>query len=177
MILEINSLSKSYGKKKVLDNIDLTMEEGTVLAILGKNGAGKSTMIKSILGFNKINAGEVYILGDKPSNRRDEIGYLSENIALYPYLSAVDNIKIAALSSNIRLSKDKITDILETVNLTGSENKKIKEYSLGMKRRLQLAMAMLIKDVKFLILDEPTNGLDINGMLWTSTECFGLKNI
>ena len=166
MIINSQKITKKYKNKEVLKGIDFKVGEGEVHAILGKNGAGKSTFIKIALGLISPTAGKITIFDEKPGIKNYKIGYLSENITLYPHLSAKDNLKVAAYSSNEILSNFEIADILEKVSLADTGNKASIEFSLGMKRRLQLAMATMVKKVDFLILDEPTNGLDINGLLW-----------
>lgn len=160
-------VDKSYGRKQVLRGIDFAMQAGEICAILGRNGAGKSTFIKILLGLTFPSGGDVTVLGNKPGAAGPRIGYLSENVAVYPHLSAADNLRVAALASGEPApTKDKLGEILERVDLTGAGGKPANAFSLGMKRRLQLAMALFIKPADLLILDEPTNGLDVNGMLW-----------
>ena len=166
MILDSTNLQKSFKNRKVLKGVDFKINEGEVCAILGKNGAGKSTFIKIALGLVSLTDGNITIYGDRPGIHNSRIGYLSENITIYPHLSARDNLKVAAYSSNQKISDKNIATILKRVNLEDTRNKPVKSFSLGMKRRLQLAMATMIKKVDFLILDEPTNGLDINGLIW-----------
>ena len=166
MIINVENLKKKYNDKIILNDINLTINEGEIVAILGKNGAGKSTFIKLLLGFIKSDSGNINIYDEQPGKNNNRIGYLSENITIYPYLSARDNIKVAALSANVQLDNKAIDEILRKVNLEDTEKKETKDFSLGMKRRLQLAITTMIKKVDFLILDEPTNGLDVNGLLW-----------
>ena len=175
MILNSIDLGKSYKEKRVLKGVSFQVQEGEVHAILGKNGAGKSTFIKIALGLIYPTDGNITIYGKKPGISNSRVGYLSENITIYPHLSAKDNLKVAAYSANTKLSKEQIDTILRKVNLEDVNNKSASSFSLGMKRRLQLAMTTMVKKVDFLILDEPTNGLDINGLIWLKEFMNGLR--
>ncbi|MDD2370935.1 MAG: ABC transporter ATP-binding protein [Firmicutes bacterium] len=166
MIINAQNIIKNYKNKAVLNGINFKVNEGEIHAILGKNGAGKSTFIKVSLGLIFPTSGEIAVYGEKPGHKNTKIGYLSENITLYPHLTAKENLKVAAYTADEKISDSRISDILERMSLNNLGNKKSIEFSLGMKRRLQLAMATMIKEVDFLILDEPTNGLDINGLIW-----------
>lgn len=166
MIIEGKNIVKKYKNKVVLNNVSFEMKHGEVYGILGKNGAGKSTLIKLILGLSYPTSGEIYVFGEKAKSGNSKIGYISENIDLYPHLSAYDHLKISFLMSNIEHAKEDILQLIEKVGLTSAGKKQTKDFSLGMKRRLQLAMAIMDPTVELLILDEPTNGLDVNGMIW-----------
>jgi ABC-type multidrug transport system ATPase subunit len=166
MIITTENLTKRYKEKAVLNGVGFQVAPGEIHAILGKNGAGKSTFIKIALGLVYPSGGEIRVFGKKPGRNNKQIGYLSENITLYPHLSAKENLKIAAYSANTKMTNKDAVQILERVNLSETGNKAAQSFSLGMKRRLQLAMATMVKKAAFLILDEPTNGLDINGLLW-----------
>lgn len=162
-MLKINGIYKQYKTKNVLQNIQFTLENGEICGLLGKNGAGKSTLIKIILGLVLPNQGTISF--SNKNMMKKNIGYLSENITLYSHLSAYDNLEIFSMMAGIKLTKKRVNQILETVNLP-TDKKTVDGFSLGMKRRLQLAIVLLLKEYKFLILDEPTNGLDLEGMLW-----------
>lgn len=162
-MLKINDISKQYKTKNVLQNIQFSLENGEICGLLGKNGAGKSTLIKIILGLVLPNHGTIAFSNKK--TMRKNIGYLSENITLYSHLSAYDNLEIFSMMAGVKLTKKRANQVLETVNLP-KDKKTVDGFSLGMKRRLQLATVLLLKEYKFLILDEPTNGLDLEGMLW-----------
>lgn len=173
-MIQIQHLKKVYNKnKEVLKDINLEIKDGEFYGIFGKNGAGKSTLFKQILGLQKSTAGKIIING-KVNGFHREIGYLPENIAVYPHLSVVDNLKVAALCADAELSKEQISHILQDVKLEENGKAKAKDLSLGMKRRLQFAMATMTKPTSILILDEPTNGLDINGVLWMRNYLKGL---
>ena len=160
-ILEIKNVSKYYGKTKVVDNITFDVKKGEIFGFLGPNGAGKTTTIKMILGLLSIDEGNIKINGydiKKDFEKSMEyIGGIVENPDMYAYMSAVDNLKLFAKIRNIDYSK--VYKVLELVGLQKSMNQKISKYSLGMKQRAGLALALL-HSPKILILDEPTNGLD-----------------
>jgi ABC-2 type transport system ATP-binding protein len=168
LIVKTEKLNFSYSKsKKDIDSLDLEVPKGSIYGFLGPNGSGKTTTIRLLLGLLNKNSGNVKIF-EKPfaNNRIDslsKIGALIENPSLYNHLSAKQNLLIA---SNYRgnIKKDRIDEILETVNLLHVKNKKVKTFSLGMKQRLGLAIALLSKP-ELLILDEPTNGLDPKGII------------
>ncbi|WAM35005.1 ABC transporter ATP-binding protein [Caldicellulosiruptor morganii] len=166
-MVSVDNLFKSFGKKEVLKGINLVFEENKVYGLFGKNGAGKTTLLKIILRLLFPTKGSVSVFGKNPRNGGlKEVGYLPENLAGYFELSAYDNIDIIARMQGIELRREEIFEILEAVNLKEVASKKVKDFSLGMKRRLQLAFAICIGDKKLLILDEPTNGLDIEGVFW-----------
>ena len=159
----------SYNDKKTdIENLELKVPKGSIYGFLGPNGSGKSTTIRLILGLLKKNSGTVTLFGELFSGKTrrkilDRIGALIENPSLYEHLSAVDNLKIAAnYRQNIPLSR--IDEVLDIVKLTDAKDKKIKEYSLGMKQRLGLAISLL-SNPELIILDEPTNGLDPKGII------------
>lgn len=162
-MLKIDAICKQYKTKKVLKDIQFTLGSGEICGLLGKNGAGKSTLIKIILGLVLPDSGSV-IFSSKDEMKRN-IGYLSENVTLYSHLNSYDNLEIFSMMAGIKLTKKRANEILETVNLP-KDKKVVDGFSMGMKRRLQLATVLLLKEYKFLILDEPTNGLDLEGMLW-----------
>ena len=163
--LEINNLSKKYKNIKVVDNINLNVKEGSIYGFLGPNGAGKSTTIRMILGLIKASSGTVKLFGDDIQKDRIKIlkrtGAIVESPSYYGHLSAYDNLKIwAELKGE---NSDKIVEVLKLLNLYEAKNKKLNDFSLGMKQRLGIAEA-LIGDPDLLILDEPTNGLDPMGI-------------
>lgn len=165
-VLEVNELSKSFGKRKVLDNINLDIYEGEIIGLIGPNGAGKTTFIKSILGFYSFNTGSVKICGYDTKNNLEnalsKIGCIIESPDMYNHLTGRQNLRIAELLNNIKDSSY-VDEMIKFVKLEDRINDKVKKYSLGMKQRLGLANA-LIKKPKLLILDEPTNGLDPKGI-------------
>lgn len=165
-VLEVNNLSKSFGKRKVLNNINFDIYEGNIVGLIGPNGAGKTTLIKTILNFYKSDTGSVKICGfDVKKNLEEALsktGSTIENPDMYLNISAMKNIEIISLINNIK-DKNYIDEMIKFVGLEDRINDKVKKYSLGMKQRLGIACA-LIKRPKLLILDEPTNGLDPKGI-------------
>ena len=165
-VLECKNLNKKIGKKDILKNVSLEVQEGDILGFIGPNGAGKTTTIKLILGLQKINSGEVKINGYDIKNEFEKaierVGTIVENPDLYMYMSGIDNLKmIARLYKNVDAKR-----IDEVIKLVGLENRikdKVSKYSLGMRQRLGIAQAILHKP-NLLILDEPTNGLDPEGI-------------
>ncbi len=160
--LEIEGLSKSYGRLKALDSLSLQVERGNVFGLLGPNGSGKTTTLGILLDIIRKDAGTFKWFGELSSPQvRKRIGALLEQPLFYPYLSAVQNLKIIA---DIReVSYSEIEKVLQLVDLNHRKGSKFKTFSLGMKQRLAIAAAMLgAPDV--LILDEPTNGLDPRGI-------------
>lgn len=166
IILETKKLSKKFGNRLILKSIDMTIYEGDVVGLIGPNGAGKSTFIKTILNMYKVDSGEVLICGVDVKKHFEEalsnVGCVIENPSLYPNLSGMKNLQIASLLNNVN-DKEYVSEIIKLFKLNTRINDKVKKYSLGMKQRLGIAMA-LIKKPKLLILDEPTNGLDPLGI-------------
>ena len=165
-ILKIENLSKSYDKNLVLKNINLEIEEGSIFGLIGPNGAGKSTLMKSILGLVKKDSGSISLYGKEINEKNQKetnknMGSLIENPSFYDHLTAYDNLDLICDMKNIK--KDNIDTVLKDVRLFTSKNKKVRDFSLGMKQRLGIAIA-LIGNPKFLILDEPINGLDPYGI-------------
>lgn len=162
-VLETKDLTKKYSKKAVVDNLNIKIRKGDIYGFIGKNGAGKTTTIKMISGLANPTSGEVRLFGSSDlAEGRKKIGTIIENPAIYPYMSARQNIEVQRIMKGI---DDKaITDqILDIVGLSGAGNKKAKKFSLGMKQRLAIAIA-LVGSPEFLILDEPINGLDPIGI-------------
>lgn len=165
-ILEIKNLQKSYNKKKVLDIDYLEIEAGSIYGLIGKNGAGKSTLMKLILGLVKKDGGEIRVFSQEisPRNQKDlnkNLGSLIENPSFYDHLSDYENLEIICELKGI--DKGEISKTLDLVGLNNVGKKKARDYSIGMKQRLGIAIA-LIGNPKLLILDEPINGLDPQGI-------------
>ncbi len=162
-ILETNNLTKTYGRKKALDNVSLKIRKSDIYGFIGKNGAGKTTAIKLIAGLIKPTAGDIKLFGDLSLKEgRKKIGVVIENPAFYPYMTARQNIEVQRITKGVQDAT--VTDeLLKVVGLSEAENKKAKNFSLGMKQRLGIALA-LVGDPEFLILDEPINGLDPTGI-------------
>lgn len=165
-MIETNSLSKKYGEKYSVKNLNLKIRPGCVYGFLGPNGAGKSTTMKMLLGLVKPTAGEMTIFGKTVSEQNriavlKNTGSLIESPSYYGHLSGRENLEIVQTLKNV--PKEEIDEALAIVRLDGQQKKKVREYSLGMKQRLGLAAALLGKP-KLLLLDEPTNGLDPAGI-------------
>ena len=161
-ILETSGLTKTYGRKKAVDNVDLKIRKGDIYGFVGRNGAGKTTVIKLIAGLAAPREGVITLFDGKLSEGRKKLGVVIENPAYYPYMTARQNMEVQALMKGV---KDNliIGEILEKVGLSDTGKKKVKNFSLGMKQRLGIALA-LIGEPEFLVLDEPINGLDPMGI-------------
>lgn len=177
LMIETRRLSKAFKKQTVLDGVDIRIPEGTVYGLLGPNGAGKSTLLKILTGIMRPTAGEI-LLDGHPWSRADlaDIGALIETPPIYENLSARENLKVRALLLDV--PEARIDEVLETVGLSDTGKKKAGQFSLGMKQRLGIALALL-GHPKLLILDEPTNGLDPVGIgeLRTLIRSFPQKGI
>ena len=166
-ILEIKNLSKKCGSSYRVKNLSMSIPKSCVYGFLGPNGAGKTTTLKMILGLIKKDAGEIKMFGEDVSAKNllsllHKTGSLIENPGGYPHLSGLENMQIIAKLKGVNESE--IEKALKTVRLYEQKDKKLGAYSLGMKQRLGIAMALL-GDPKFLILDEPSNGLDPAGIM------------
>ncbi|HOP66042.1 MAG TPA: ABC transporter ATP-binding protein [Bacilli bacterium] len=166
LLLKCDNLYKSFGKKKVIKGLSLELYEGDILGFIGPNGSGKTTTIKMILGLQKIDKGTVTINGADIEkdfvSAISDVGAIVENPDLYMYLSGRKNLElIARMYKNI--SPARIDEVVKLVKLEKRINDKVSKYSLGMRQRLGIAQALL-HDPDILILDEPTNGLDPEGI-------------
>lgn len=166
VVLECNNLYKKFGKKEIIKNVSTTLESGDILGFIGPNGAGKTTTIKLILGLQKIDKGTVKINGyDITTDFEkaiEKVGAIVENPDLYMYLSGYKNLKmIARMYKNVDTAR--INEVVKLVGLQERINDKVSKYSLGMRQRLGIAQAILHRP-NILILDEPTNGLDPEGI-------------
>lgn len=161
-VLQITNLTKTYGRLKAVDGLNLTVEKGNVFGLLGPNGSGKTTTLGIVLDIVKTPTGSYKWFGEEPGHHsRKRIGATLETPFFYPYLSAVNNLRIVARIKEKPF--DKIEEVLKTVDLQHRKDDKFKTYSLGMKQRLAIAAA-LVGEPEVLILDEPTNGLDPLGI-------------
>lgn len=166
-IIEIKGLTKLYKNGRGIRNVSLTVEKGDIVGLLGPNGSGKTTVMKAILGLNRPSAGEIKVFGKEQSENFEEImgsvGALVEAPALYKDISAYKHLEMSArLYPDV--DKARIDHVLDIVRLSQYKNDKAGRFSLGMKQRLGLAMALLAEP-QLLILDEPVNGLDIEGVV------------
>lgn len=166
-IIQTSNLDFQYSKnKKILNNLSINVPKGSIYGFLGPNGAGKSTTMRLLTGIIPDDSNSIFLF-EKPiesqiPNIFEKVGALVESPALYLHLSGYDNVKYIALLRQVPLSK--IDEVLELVDLTAHKKQKAKQYSLGMKQRLAIAMALL-SEPELLFLDEPVNGLDPNGIV------------
>lgn len=168
-IISVKALTYQFNKKQViLDTLDLEVPQGSIYGFLGPNGAGKTTTLRLILGLLKIQTGSISIFGEPVNQNRISIltrtGSLIEQPSLYTHLTGKENLELFRLI--YRLDKKSIDKALRQVGLQNAGAKKVKAYSLGMKQRLSIAIALL-HNPELLILDEPTNGLDPGGIIET----------
>ncbi|MEP6466473.1 MAG: ABC transporter ATP-binding protein [Parafilimonas sp.] len=166
-VVQVKNLTKQYKNITAVDDLSFTVNEGDVYGFLGQNGAGKSTTIRMLLTLIKPTNGEIELFGLKLSERRNEIlrsiGAVIEKPDVYKYLSAYNNLKLFARMSGIHPTEKKLIEQLDMVGLKERAHDKVHTYSQGMKQRLGIAIA-LIHDPRLIILDEPTNGLDPQGI-------------
>jgi lantibiotic transport system ATP-binding protein len=166
LIIQTKNLNFNFGQQKVLDQLSLEVPKGGIYGFLGPNGSGKTTTIKLLLNLLQSSEKNIFLFGKELQENRTEIlkkiGSLVEQPAIYPHLTGYENLKTRAML--LQVSKSKVNEILELVGLTDAANKKAEKYSLGMKQRLGIGLALL-DDPELLILDEPTNGLDPNGII------------
>lgn len=170
-ILNVKNLDKSYKENKVLSDLTFSIKKGEIVALVGPNGAGKSTLMKCIAGLLKIDRGIIEIEGTKIKDDREKylakFSCIIETPSLYEMLSGYDNVNLIRNLNNI--SMDKLNEIIKFIDIDEKINSKVRTYSLGMKQRLALGIALLTEP-KLLILDEPTNGLDPSASI-------GLRNL
>ncbi|KAF0351770.1 ABC transporter ATP-binding protein [Pediococcus pentosaceus] len=162
-IIELKNIAKSFGKQNVLKNINLNVQQGQVVGLIGPSGSGKSTIIKIALGMEVADKGTAEIFEAKVPNRKllSKIGYMAQTDALYMTLTGFENLKFYAKMKGIKSSELQlqIDHVAEVVDLKDALNKRVEGYSGGMMRRLSLGIALL-GNPKLLILDEPTVGID-----------------
>ena len=165
IVLEIKDLTKKIGNRQIINNVSLNLYKGDILGFIGPNGAGKTTIIKLILGLQKYNNGNIKICGNdlkkEFTKAISNVGAIIENPDMYMYLSGYENLEIAA--KLYQIPKERIIEVAKLVGLEEKIYDKVKKYSLGMRQRLGIAQA-IIHNPKILILDEPTNGLDPEGI-------------
>ncbi len=166
IVLETVNLTKKFKNKTVVDNLNISINEGDIFGFLGPNGAGKTTTIRMLVGLISPTSGSAKILGEDIQNNFvgaiKDVGAIVENPELYPFYTGRQNlIHFAKLSGNV--DKERIEEVIKLVRLENRIDTKVKTYSLGMRQRLGLAQALLNRP-KVLVLDEPTNGLDPQGM-------------
>lgn len=177
--IQVQEVTKSFGKKVVLKDINFDIKEGNIYGFIGPSGSGKTTLIKMIVGMDIPDEGSIYLLGEKMPNLNilQQIGYMAQSDALYSALTGKENLMFfASLFKIDKTEKQKrIAYVAELVNLTADLKKRVSAYSGGMKRRLSLAIA-LVQNPQVLILDEPTVGIDPELRLSIWNELLRLKN-
>ncbi len=165
-VIETKNLTKQYGAQKSVANLNIHVRKGRIYGLLGRNGAGKTTTMKMLLGLTKPTSGEVRIwgeaLGDNEKKLLPRIGSLIESPGFYPNLTATENLRIFATLRGVP-NRNAIRNALDLVGLPYKDKKLFSQYSLGMKQRLAIALAVM-HDPELLILDEPINGLDPIGI-------------
>ncbi|MGE7843270.1 ABC transporter ATP-binding protein [Lysinibacillus sp. NPDC093712] len=177
--IQIQEVTKSFGKKVVLKDINFDIKEGRIYGFIGPSGAGKTTLVKMMVGMDIPDKGSIYLLNEKMPNLNvlQKIGYMAQSDALYTTLTGKENLMFFAslFKLNNKEKQERIAYTANLVNLTEDLNKKVSAYSGGMKRRLSLAIA-LIQNPQVLILDEPTVGIDPELRLSIWNELLRLKN-
>lgn len=163
MIVEVNNLNKSYGKHKVLNDLSFKIEKPQVLALIGPNGSGKSTLMNCMMNLISFDSGEIEILGKSNKNYEifREVSFLKDNRVLYPYLTGFDHLKY--ICDIQKIPQERIDQVIELADIGSFYKKIVSSYSLGMKQRLLLAMA-LCNNPKLILMDEPLNGLDTDSI-------------
>lgn len=175
----VSSVSKSFGKKLVLNNVNLSINKGQIYGLIGPSGSGKTTLVKIIVGMEAPDKGTIKMLNKNVPDLEllQNIGYMAQSDALYTELTAQENLKFYAslFKLNKKTMENRISYVINMVNLNNDLSKKVSTYSGGMKRRLSLAIA-LIQNPEILILDEPTVGIDPELRLNIWNELLRLKN-
>ncbi len=166
-VIETHSLTHKYNSNAALESLNLTIYEGEIFGFLGHNGAGKTTTINILTTLLNQTSGSAKIAGfdtlKESMQVRRQIGYLPENVTFYNNLTAYENLAYFAKLSGVKDVKKKISEVLDFLDFAGIENKKLGEFSKGMRQRIGIAQA-IIHDPKVLFLDEPTSGLDPTGI-------------
>lgn len=164
--IKLNDLSKSYEKKFAVSHLNMVVPECSIYGFIGQNGAGKSTTQKMVCGLTPQTSGDMQLFGKPQTDAdiRSRVGMLIENAGAYPSMTAYENMKLYGLAIGVGRLEEEIKRILKLVGLSDTGKKKVKQFSLGMKQRLGIAIALL-GNPKLLILDEPINGLDPQGII------------
>lgn len=166
-IIRIHNIKKAYQKNIILDNISFSVSKGSICGLIGENGAGKTTLIKILAGLIKADSGNVALLGQTNDEKiriaRKKCSFIVETPYFVPEMTAYENLNLQRIQRGIR-EKERIQEVLSIVGLEGTGRKRTENFSLGMKQRLGIAIALL-EDIDVLVLDEPTNGLDPQGMI------------
>lgn len=166
-MLEVKSVNKSYGRRSVLDNFSMTAEAGEIIGLVGENGAGKSTLLKILATLSKPESGELYLNGKEYKKHfkahRKVIGYVPQDIAIWDSMTVLENMKFFEKLSRVKKSVPELKALLNNIQLDRHDSK-VSKLSGGMKRKLNLAVS-LINDPEFLLLDEPTAGIDLKSRI------------
>ena len=179
-LITVCDVCKNYKDRKALNNISFDVNKGEVLGIIGPNGAGKTTMISLLATINKPESGKIYIFGEdilkKPEKIRASLGYVPQDAALYPMLTAYENLDFwgGIYGVDKKVKNEKINNALQILRLEDRKNDKVKTFSGGMKKRLNIA-ASILHDPEILIMDEPTAGVDILSRATIAKLITGLK--
>ena len=161
-MIKLDKVTKTYGNHKALDNLCLEVLSGEIYGLLGANGAGKSTTLNMLLGFTSPDSGSIKILNSRTNKiiEKSQIGYIAENVNLYPYLTGIENLDYFCRIADIILDYNTLTDFLVECGLEKEfHSKKVSEYSKGMRQKVGIAIAYA-KKAKIYLLDEPASGLD-----------------
>ncbi|PWL72580.1 MAG: ABC transporter ATP-binding protein [Bacillota bacterium] len=165
-VLEVRDIHRNYGKKEVLKGVTFQIDSSEIVGLIGKNGAGKSTLFKVITGILKQKSGTVKILDQEVSSKNrkifQQVGCLIEQVSLYPHLTGYEHIQIVAKLTDTKIDEH-VETLISTLKMNSYIHNKTKTYSQGMKQRLGILLAVLNKP-KLLLLDEPLNGLDPEGV-------------
>ena len=165
VLVQTHNLTKQYRQHKVVSNVNLSVNKGEIYGLIGRNGAGKTTILRLLCGLAKPTEGEIILFGQKSHDMiytQNRVGILIENPGVYPNMSAKDNVKLKCLAMGIS-SEGYIAELLADVGLSAADKKKVKHFSVGMKQRLGIALA-LVGNPELVLLDEPINGLDPQGI-------------
>lgn len=168
VLVQTNNLTKQYGRHKAINNVDLSVMQGDIYGLIGRNGAGKTTVLRLISGLARPTEGDILLWGkpikdsQEAAYMRKRLGVLIESPGVYPDMCAEDNIRLKCFVKGVS-GKKYVTELLEDVGLSEVGKKKVKHFSVGMRQRLGIALA-LVGNPELIILDEPVNGLDPQGM-------------
>lgn len=165
VLVQTNNLTKQYGQHRVVDHVNLSIQQGDIYGLIGRNGAGKTTILRLISGLASPTGGDISLFGQSSHDTiymRKRMGLLIESPGIYPNMNAMDNIRLKCLAMGIS-SKSYIVELLDEIGLADVGKKKVRHFSVGMKQRLGIALA-LVGNPELVILDEPVNGLDPQGM-------------
>ncbi|WP_328827567.1 ABC transporter ATP-binding protein [Streptomyces ureilyticus] len=164
-VVQVAGVSKSFGERRVLQDVSLQVPRGRVVGLLGRNGAGKTTLMKSLLGTSTVDSGTVEVFGAAPGPElAHRVGVAMDGIGFYPAATVHKELTIWARALGVPASR--IADVIDLVELSGHERQRCARLSTGQKQRLRLATALLVPTVELLMLDEPANGLDPDGIRW-----------